>query len=45
MPDRVRIIDAYKSFGKVVAHKNVTLSVKPGEVVLVIGPSDRKSVV
>jgi polar amino acid transport system ATP-binding protein len=39
MPDRVRIIDAYKSFGKVVALKNVTLSVKPGEVVLVIGPS------
>jgi len=37
--DRVRIIDASKSFGKVVALKNATLSVKPGEVVLVIGPS------
>jgi len=37
--DRVRIIDACKSFGKVVALKNATLSVKPGEVVLVIGPS------
>ena len=39
MADRVRIIDASKSFGKVVALKNATLSVKPGEVVLVIGPS------
>ena len=39
MADRVRIIDACKSFGKVVALKNATLSVKPGEVVLVIGPS------
>jgi len=37
--DRVRIIDASKNFGKVVALKNATLSVKPGEVVLVIGPS------
>ncbi len=39
MADRVRIIDASKNFGKVVALKNATLSVKPGEVVLVIGPS------
>ncbi len=39
MADRVRIIDACKNFGKVVALKNATLSVKPGEVVLVIGPS------
>jgi polar amino acid transport system ATP-binding protein len=37
--DRVRIIDACKNFGKVVALKNATLSVKPGEVVLIIGPS------
>jgi polar amino acid transport system ATP-binding protein len=35
----VRIIDACKTFGKVVALKNATLSVKTGEVVLVIGPS------
>ncbi|MGO9412546.1 MAG: amino acid ABC transporter ATP-binding protein [Spirochaetia bacterium] len=39
MADRVRIIDACKNFGKVVALKNATLSVKPGEVVLIIGPS------
>jgi polar amino acid transport system ATP-binding protein len=37
--DRVRIINACKNFGKIVALKNATLSVKPGEVVLVIGPS------
>jgi polar amino acid transport system ATP-binding protein len=37
--DRVRIIDACKSFGKVVALKNANLSVHAGEVVLVIGPS------
>jgi len=37
--DRVRIVDACKSFGKVVALKNANLSVKTGEVVLVIGPS------
>jgi polar amino acid transport system ATP-binding protein len=35
----VRIVDACKNFGKIVALKNATLSVKPGEVVLVIGPS------
>ena len=39
MADRVRIVDACKTFGKVVALKNANLSVKPGEVVLVIGPS------
>jgi polar amino acid transport system ATP-binding protein len=37
--DRVRIINAYKSYGKVKALRNASLSVKPGEVVLVIGPS------
>jgi polar amino acid transport system ATP-binding protein len=37
--DRVRIIDACKTFGKVVALSNANLSVKTGEVVLVIGPS------
>ena len=39
MADRVRIVNACKNFGKVVALKNASLSVKPGEVVLVIGPS------
>ncbi len=39
MGDRVRIVKAFKSFGKVVALKNVDLTVKAGEVVLVIGPS------
>jgi polar amino acid transport system ATP-binding protein len=37
--DRVRIIDACKSFGKVAALVNANLTVKAGEVVLVIGPS------
>jgi len=37
--DRVRIVDACKNFGRVVALKNANLSVKIGEVVLVIGPS------
>jgi polar amino acid transport system ATP-binding protein len=37
--DRVRISNACKSFGKVEALRNATLSVKPGEVVLIIGPS------
>ena len=39
MADRVRIVNACKYFGKVVALRNASLSVKPGEVVLVIGPS------
>ena len=39
MADRVRIVDACKNFGRVVALKNANLSVHPGEVVLVIGPS------
>ena len=39
MADRVRIVNACKNFGKVIALKNANLSVKPGEVVLVIGPS------
>jgi len=37
--DRVRIVNACKNFGKVVALKNANLTVKRGEVVLVIGPS------
>jgi polar amino acid transport system ATP-binding protein len=37
--DRVRIVNACKNFGKVVALKNANLSVRPGEVVLIIGPS------
>jgi polar amino acid transport system ATP-binding protein len=37
--DRVRIVNACKNFGKIVALKNASLTVKPGEVVLVIGPS------
>jgi polar amino acid transport system ATP-binding protein len=36
---RVRIIDACKSFGKVVALSHANVSVRAGEVVLVIGPS------
>ncbi len=36
---RVRIVDACKNFGKVVALKNANVNVRPGEVVLVIGPS------
>ena len=39
MADRVRIVNACKNFGKVVALKNANLSVQTGEVVLVIGPS------
>ena len=39
MADRVRIIDACKTFGKVVALNKASLSVKTGEVVLIIGPS------
>ena len=39
MSDRVRIIDATKYFGKVKALQGVNITVKTGEVVLVIGPS------
>ena len=39
MSDRVRIIKACKNFGDVHAVVNVDLTVKQGEVVLVIGPS------
>ncbi len=39
MADRVRIVNACKNFGKVVALNNASLTVKPGEVVLIIGPS------
>jgi polar amino acid transport system ATP-binding protein len=37
--DRVRIVKACKNFGKVTALKNAELTVKAGEVVLIIGPS------
>jgi polar amino acid transport system ATP-binding protein len=37
--DRVRIVNACKTFGKVVALHNVNLSVRAREVVLIIGPS------
>jgi polar amino acid transport system ATP-binding protein len=37
--DRIRIVDACKTFGRTVALSNVNISVKAGEVVLVIGPS------
>jgi polar amino acid transport system ATP-binding protein len=37
--DRVRIINACKTFGEVVALNNVNLSVRVREVVLIIGPS------
>jgi ABC-type polar amino acid transport system ATPase subunit len=37
--DRVRIINACKTFGKVVALNKASLTVRAGEVVLVIGPS------
>ena len=40
MADRVRIIDACKNFGKVVALKNAKLSVQAGKVVLVMGPRE-----
>ena len=36
---RVRIIDACKSFGKVVALNKANVTVRSGEVVLIIGPS------
>jgi polar amino acid transport system ATP-binding protein len=36
---RIRIKDATKMFGKIVAVKNATIEVKAGEVVLVVGPS------
>ncbi len=39
MKDRVRVINAVKHFKNVVALNGVNLSVKPGEVVLIIGPS------
>jgi polar amino acid transport system ATP-binding protein len=37
--DRIRIVNACKRFGRVEALRNVSFSVAPGEVVLVIGPS------
>ena len=39
MTDRIRIINARKTFGSVVALNRVNLNVKPGRVLLVIGPS------
>ena len=36
---RIRIRDASKHFGDIQALRNANLDVKPGEVVLVIGPS------
>lgn len=39
MSDRVRVVDATKYFGKVKALRSVNITVKKGEVVLVIGPS------
>ena len=39
MADRVRIVDACKNYGKVVALKHANLAVRAGEVVLIIGPS------
>jgi polar amino acid transport system ATP-binding protein len=37
--DRIRIINARKAFGPVVALNGINLNVQPGRVVLVIGPS------
>jgi len=39
LKDRVRVINAVKHFKNVTALNGVSLSVKPGEVVLIIGPS------
>lgn len=39
MIDRVRIENAYKHYGKIEAIKNASLSVKTGEVIVIIGPS------
>jgi len=39
MEDRIRIVDAKKHFGHVQALNGITLTVKAGEVVLIIGPS------
>jgi polar amino acid transport system ATP-binding protein len=39
MPDRIRIEGAVKAFGSLKALNNVSMSVKAGETVVVIGPS------
>jgi polar amino acid transport system ATP-binding protein len=39
MPDRVRIIDAVKKFGELRAIDGLSMTVKAGEVVFIIGPS------
>ena len=39
MPDRIRIVGATKTFGELKALNNVSMTVKAGETVVVIGPS------
>ncbi len=39
MPDRIRIVGACKTFGTLKALNNVSLSVKAGETLVIIGPS------
>jgi len=39
MPDRIRILGATKTFGELKALNNVSMTVKAGETVVVIGPS------
>ena len=39
MPDRIRIVGATKNFGELKALNNVSMTVKAGETVVVIGPS------
>ncbi len=39
MADRIRIVEACKNFGNLQALRNVSLTVKAGETVVVIGPS------